>query len=637
MFSMATGSFRAALSAAFCLAVISACLIVGTGRPAGAAPQTQAPTHVCGTPLPPGPIVEPPQIDMSSQPLNDLGWNELILRVNRSGDRFCYTYALDGNEQNVAPVIRVRPGERFAVRIVDELDGPASGATMAASALPQCKPMSMPDVPVRTYTGYMNHTIDARTMPMRDIDANIHFHGFEGPSSQDDVFVSALSTPEHACEYELTVPVTQPPGTYFYHPHAHGMADDEVSGGLAGIWIVEPSTPQIASSDDHAIVLRYRVPFVLDNGFLPDIGALERAGGKNEATRPAKAAVPFDPFNPPPWPTTVPVRGAQERLNACGSRPSVEFSVDGVDPPAELTVPSGQTQLLRVLNANADSIVYLRMRDAAGNTIPLRIVGRDGIPVGGDDAHPLAQFLSLNEYPLVPADRIDVLLTLQPGQAVTLYAAPHCTGPADEFKIPANLLVVRAGAPAEHPNVVASSPLQVDRAPATQLVRYAASHPALVRRRALTYTEYALPRPSGHGYYGAYFVTETSNPNFHEHPYWPHFAKGAQAPPPDIVVKRGTIEEWYLYNTTLEVHSFHLHQAPFVVEDGAGAPMFADTVFLPFGSLLPNSKDPDYPLVKPSLTRVLIDFRNVPRGTFVFHCHMLFHEDRGMMGIIRVV
>jgi FtsP/CotA-like multicopper oxidase with cupredoxin domain len=65
--------------------------------------------------------------------------------------------------------------------------------------------------------------------------------------------------------------------------------------------------------------------------------------------------------------------------------------------------------------------------------------------------------------------------------------------------------------------------------------------------------------------------------------------------------------------------------------------MFADTVFLPFGSLLPNSKDPDYPLVKPSLTRVLIDFRNVPRGTFVFHCHMLFHEDRGMMGIIRVV
>ncbi|HYL27566.1 MAG TPA: multicopper oxidase domain-containing protein [Candidatus Nitrosotalea sp.] len=34
---------------------------------------------------------------------------------------------------------------------------------------------------------------------------------------------------------------------------------------------------------------------------------------------------------------------------------------------------------------------------------------------------------------------------------------------------------------------------------------------------------------------------------------------------------------------------------------------------------------------------MLLDFRHVPRGTFVFHCHMLFHEDRGMMAIIKVV
>jgi FtsP/CotA-like multicopper oxidase with cupredoxin domain len=57
---------------------------------------------------------------------------------------------------------------------------------------------------------------------------------------------------------------------------------------------------------------------------------------------------------------------------------------------------------------------------------------------------------------------------------------------------------------------------------------------------------------------------------------------------------------------------------------------------LPFGSLLANPKDRNYPLIKPSRTRVLLDFRNVPRGTFVFHCHMLFHEDHGMMKIIRV-
>ena len=57
----------------------------------------------------------------------------------------------------------------------------------------------------------------------------------------------------------------------------------------------------------------------------------------------------------------------------------------------------------------------------------------------------------------------------------------------------------------------------------------------------------------------------------------------------------------------------------------------------PVGTLLPNPKDPAYPLVKPSRTKVLLDFRNVPRGTFLFHCHMLFHEDAGMMAVIKVV
>jgi FtsP/CotA-like multicopper oxidase with cupredoxin domain len=53
--------------------------------------------------------------------------------------------------------------------------------------------------------------------------------------------------------------------------------------------------------------------------------------------------------------------------------------------------------------------------------------------------------------------------------------------------------------------------------------------------------------------------------------------------------------------------------------------------------VLPNKADPDYPLIKPGLTKVLLDFRNVPRGTFVFHCHMLFHEDHGMMRVIKVI
>ncbi|MBV8066540.1 MAG: multicopper oxidase domain-containing protein [Candidatus Eremiobacteraeota bacterium] len=136
-----------------------------------------------------------------------------------------------------------------------------------------------------------------------------------------------------------------------------------------------------------------------------------------------------------------------------------------------------------------------------------------------------------------------------------------------------------------------------------------------------------------------FYITETSNPAFHEHPFWPVYAPNSDFPSDaDVVVKRGSIEEWYLINATMESHAFHIHQMTFVQERSwAGIPVTTDTVFVPVGTLLANKRDPNYPLVKPRITKILLDFRNVPRGTFVFHCHMLFHEDRGMMAIVRVV
>ena len=92
----------------------------------------------------------------------------------------------------------------------------------------------------------------ARPMTMKDADVNLHMHGFQGPEQQENIFASTLSTPAHACEIVMTIPLSQPPGTYFYHTHAHGAADDETSGGLSGMWIVEPDTPQLPLADDHA-------------------------------------------------------------------------------------------------------------------------------------------------------------------------------------------------------------------------------------------------------------------------------------------------------------------------------------------------------------------------------------------------
>ena len=134
-------------------------------------------------------------------------------------------------------------------------------------------------------------------------------------------------------------------------------------------------------------------------------------------------------------------------------------------------------------------------------------------------------------------------------------------------------------------------------------------------------------------------LIDRPNANFREHPFWPAYTSASAFPSKaDIVVKRGSVEEWYLVNATMESHAFHIHQMTFVQEnDGSGMPVTTDTVLVRVGSLLPNRRDPNYPLVKPRITKILLDFRNVPRGTFVFHCHMLFHEERGMMAIIKVV
>ncbi|HET6893773.1 MAG TPA: multicopper oxidase family protein [Candidatus Baltobacteraceae bacterium] len=594
---------------------------------------------ICGSPMPAGSLARPPEIEVSSLPLDDRGLHELILRVAQDKERFCYLYTFQGRAQNAAPVLRMRSGERFALRIVNEIQGPASGATLAASAIPPCSPAPMKMEEPRAFAGYLGHTFYARNAVMKATDVNIHLHGFQGPASEENVFLSTLSTPEHACEYDITVPKTQPPGTYFYHPHAHGMSDDLVAGGLSGMWIVESASPQIARSDDHAVIIKYRVPFVEDDRYMPDTALMGPFATMHEAALKSAPVMAYDPFNPPPWPTPFPVRFGDEFLNKdrCGNFDSPEVSVNGVDAPATLTVPAGQTQLLRVLNATSDSFKYLRMRDASGKVLSMQIAGRDGIPFSGNAAQPYAKYLALSGVRLVPTGRLDLLLTLKAGESVTLYSDHDCLGMVGEYALKHDLLTVTAGAQPASPTVVASTQLTPVQSPAVELLRYARAHASSIRKRAFTYTQYPVPNSGKPGGHPEFYITETSNVHFTERPFWPMYANGAKVPQPDVVVHRGTIEEWYLFNASLEPHTFHIHQMAFVAEDEQPQPVMLDTVLVPTGSILPNKADPNYPLIKPGLTKVLLDFRNVPRGTFVFHCHMLFHEDRGMMGIIKVI
>ena len=99
----------------------------------------------------------------------------------------------------------------------------------------------------------------------------------------------------------------------------------------------------------------------------------------------------------------------------------------------------------------------------------------------------------------------------------------------------------------------------------------------------------------------------------------------------DQVVHLGDTEEWTIVNTDQQYHSFHIHQTPFLVTAINGVPQTQD-------SLRDTYSVPPADEVGPGSMTVVIPFTDpVIAGKFVYHCHAVDHEDKGMMGVIEVI
>jgi FtsP/CotA-like multicopper oxidase with cupredoxin domain len=97
----------------------------------------------------------------------------------------------------------------------------------------------------------------------------------------------------------------------------------------------------------------------------------------------------------------------------------------------------------------------------------------------------------------------------------------------------------------------------------------------------------------------------------------------------DERVPLGSIEIWEIRNTTPLVHPFHIHNVQFRILDRNGrAP-------------LPHERGlKDTVLVDPgSSVRFITEFSDYADAThpYMYHCHILEHEDAGMMGQFVVV
>lgn len=102
---------------------------------------------------------------------------------------------------------------------------------------------------------------------------------------------------------------------------------------------------------------------------------------------------------------------------------------------------------------------------------------------------------------------------------------------------------------------------------------------------------------------------------------------------PAIVTHVGEIEDWLVENRALETHAFHSHQIHFMLLEVDGKPVpdqdLRDTIEVPFW------EGPGHPYHS---VKIRMDFRNPETaGLSVFHCHILLHEDLGMMHKILVL
>jgi FtsP/CotA-like multicopper oxidase with cupredoxin domain len=417
------------------------------------------------------------------------------------------------------------------------------------------------------------------SLTMTDSSVNVHYHGTNvSPTCHSDEVIHTLINSGDTFTYDIAFPNDEPPGLYWYHPHVHGISEGAVQGGASGAIIVEGLQnvqPAVAGLPQRVLVIR-------DN----NVAGNPTAGG----------AVPS-------WDVSlnyIPI-----------AYPALTPSVIALNP--------GETQLWRVLNACADTIIDLQLQ-YDGQPQVLKVVGLDGVPTGSQDGTRRGQIIEKTHILLAPAARAEFLVTgpalgVRTAGLVTLGVDTGPLGDNDPTRTLA-AIDVRTKAPVPVSTVPAvSGPVTVQRFEGLVL------HPP-TDQRTLYFSEVVSDPANPLSPTNFYITVDGATPVLFN-----------ADNPPALVTHQGAVEDWTIENRSGENHEFHIHQLHFLLLRRNGVPVAnADQQFLDMIQVPYWSGSGPYPSVT-----VRLDFRGADIGDFVYHCHILGHEDGGMMAIIRVL
>jgi suppressor of ftsI len=275
----------------------------------------------------------------------------------------------------------------------------------------------------------------------------------------------------------------------------------------------------------------------------------------------------------------------------CGTapeKPERAFTVNGRLRP-QIDLAPGERQFWRIVNASPD-----RYADLELDSEPFDVVALDGMPLAYHD--PSIHKRSMSHVLVPPAGRVEAIVTGPPADShAALRSRCFDSGP-DGDSNPAMILA----------DIVSAQPPSFKTRPAP------GGAPVYV-----TFPPEAIKR------------VETSEPQFvvtfteDKQGFYINGQKFEMNAGPMLTVNIGSLQHWRVLNPTREVHPFHIHQVHFLAyavdNKPVKDPVWIDTVNVPYGGSLDLVMDFTDPII---------------RGMSLFHCHLLSHEDKGMMAKI---
>jgi len=505
------------------------------------------------------------------------------------------------NDAVPGPTFRLHPGDALTFKVINELPNNTPAPDPYGSD--DCKTLSAKNIPgcfnttnlhthglhvsPSTQPGSSGNVMDADSVSSDDVHVRI-------PPANDTLDNEGWSSSRDYC---VKLPDFHAPGTHWYHSHIHGATAIQVVNGLAGAIIVEEPDDQIIPVDDEKILI------------------MQEIIGTQAGTSDTQIYANIQDS------TGTRLYGSNPPSN------TIAFTINSMNTPT-IEVTTGEIQRWRFINATATPRGYmdLAIQNSGGQFVDgvMHLIAEDGITFYGQSPQAV---VSPGHF-MAPANRADFLVQFsQPGdyqlwkKTTNMQSfAPGApgTGPTTNQVL---AFIHVTGNPVVPPNPLPSLP-GTDKAPCylqpitdDEIVN---DQQTFTFNVAGTFGQFTIDGNDGNGpqAYGQ-GLDSSGDPN----------------PPPNYTVQLGSAEEWTLVNNSNAAHPFHIHVNPFQVLEvtdpstgrsfGPVEPEDArwwDTFSIPpqGGTVKIRSRFPNY------------------SGKFVFHCHILIHEDSGMMWDVTV-